>query len=154
MTEAPTCVQLLARIVVVEAGLTALRDLLNERNTAISERFQASKEATALALSALRDTTATTAVAAERAATKAEGVAEKRQDASNEIRAAMIDQQRHFADKELTEQKFTELSRRLDDMQKIVSASGGQSTGIGMVITGGIAVFAALGAIGALLIHH
>jgi hypothetical protein len=87
-------------------------------------------------IEAVRDNAALALTASEKAILKAETAADKRAEASNEIRAAMLDQQRNFADKESTE-------RRLKLLEDADIASRGKSAGVGMIaaiIVGAIGV--------------
>jgi len=62
--------------------------------------------------------------AAQKAVDKAEGAQQLRNDAQNEWRGAMKDQQSTFADKEQTE-------RRLSAIEQWQAAQGGKSQGVG-----------------------
>jgi hypothetical protein len=63
--------------------------------------------------------------AAQKAVDKAEGAQQLRNDAQNEWRGAMKDQQSTFADKEQTE-------RRLSAIEKWQAAQGGKDKGVGI----------------------
>lgn len=93
----------------------------------LEARLDAVKENAALALSA-----------SERAIVKAEAAAEKRADASNEIRGAMVDAQKNFADKESTE-------RRLKNLEDAVITSRSKSAGLGQIAS---VVVGAVGVLG------
>lgn len=78
----------------------------------------------------------------EKAIDKAEAAADERAKASNEIRAAMVDQQKNFADKQGTDYRFGSIEnrmqenmiatgKRLDVIERTLSTSGGRSQGIG-----------------------
>jgi hypothetical protein len=142
------CDQLKSRLATLEATQTAFEKLMNERDRRYEERAKNQLDNTALALTALKDGNAAAFAAAERASTKAEDVSERRQDASNEIRAAMIDQQKHFADKELTEQKFQTLDARITAL--VGSRSGGMKDLFGYIVGVSGAIVAAI----AILLHH
>ena len=86
-------------------AIRRLELLIEERDRYYNQRFEAAKEAVNLALSA-----------AEKAVAKAEAASEKRQDASNEIRAAMMDQQKNFPQKGETVQRFESIEKRLDEL--------------------------------------
>jgi hypothetical protein len=63
--------------------------------------------------------------AADKAVTKAEIAAEKRADASNEIRQAMVDQQSAF----VTKVELTGIERRVSVLEDVASRAAGRSTG-------------------------
>ncbi len=80
----------------------------------INRRFAEQKESVNTALTA-----------ADKAVNKAEIASEKRQDAGNEIRQAMIDQQATF----VTKVEFSGLERRVALNEDAISRSAGRSTG-------------------------
>lgn len=82
----------------------------------------ADKEAVKTALDAAEKAVAAAMAASEKAILKAETASDKRAEAANEIRAAMVDQQRNFADKESTE-------RRLKLLEEADIASRGKAAG-------------------------
>lgn len=87
---------------------------------------------------------------AEKAILKAETATEKRFDSVNEFRAAMKDQQAHFADKDQTDFRLTAIDRRLAEIS-------GRSLGInavGAFIIGTAIVFSAVIAAAAFVMHH
>lgn len=108
-----------------------------------TERFAASEKAVATAFAAAKEAVTAAMAAAEKAVAKAEAASDKRAEASNEIRAAMIDQQKNFADKEKTD-------FRLAALERMTSTSVGQSKGIGMIVLGGLAALSTLTSIAAL----
>lgn len=136
--------------------------LYSEREVASKERRYAAKEALALALATARETTTAAMLASEKSANKAEYAAEKRAEASNEIRAAMIDQQKTFAEKTTTELRFgsieqrlddrlTGLSKRLDTIDIALERSVGKAQGVGMTTAAIVQIISSIGAIGAII---
>jgi hypothetical protein len=132
---------LLAKIDGVKEHLT---DIANEREARTAERFSSSEEAVKAALVATKEQAAAALASAEKAILKAEAAQEKRQDAGNEIRAAMIDQQRNLAGKAETEVRFVALETRLQErtealtiglqeVKRDLAASGGRTQGIGQL---------------------
>ena len=120
--------------------ILALHDRVNERFESMKElsnereiRNQERVEATKISVDEAKQSS-------EKAVAKAELASEKRQDAANEIRAAMIDQQRHFADKEQTDFRLKALEERL-------AVAGGRSQGIGIVVGVIFAVVSSVGAV-------
>jgi len=118
-------------------------DILKEKDAAINDRFASSKEAVNAALAAAEKAINAAMTASEKAILKAEASAEKRAEASNEIRAAMIDQQKNFADKVQTDfridaanQKIDELNNSLSKRLELIETSQavlvGKSQGVGM----------------------
>lgn len=97
-------------------------------------------------LDAQKDAIAIALTAAEKATTKAEAAADKRAEASNEIRQAMIDQQAGFATKETADS----LSKRLDLMEKMAAASAGKSQGAGSLASAAAQVLTGLGVLAAI----
>jgi hypothetical protein len=75
---------------------------------------------------AQKDAVKTAMASAQKAVDKAEAAQQLRNDAQNEWRAAMKDQQATFADKEQTE-------RRLGFLEQANAAQGGKERGIGAV---------------------
>jgi hypothetical protein len=75
-------------------------------------------------IAALQDAVSAALSASDKAINKAEGAAEKRADASNEIRQAMLDQQKTFASREA-----------LDALDKRMDLLDGRSQGVGISAT-------------------
>ena len=75
----------------VAADLRSLRDMLNERDRLYGQRFDAMDKANAVALTAVRESTAAAMNAAKEAVTKAETANEKRFDSVNEFRSQLKD---------------------------------------------------------------
>lgn len=105
---------------------------MDERDRRYTQLADSQASNTALALSNLDKATANALAAADRAQTKAEIVSEKRQDVANDIRTTLGDQQKNFADKALTEQKFQSLETRVNDALQIINSAAGRSQGMGM----------------------
>jgi len=82
-------------------------------------------------------------VAAQKAVDKAEGAQQLRNDAQNEWRAAMKDQQATFADKEQTE-------RRLNNLEILMAAKAGERQGFGISVGVLVQVIASVGVIAAI----
>ncbi len=80
-TKSCTSSEVLARIVAIESGLKALRQVLDERD----ERYKQRAESQDLAVKSALETS-------EKAITKAEFATEKRFDSVNEFRATLADQ--------------------------------------------------------------
>jgi len=99
---------------------------------AINRRFIDSEKAVNAALAA-----------ADKAVVKAEAASEKRADASNEIRQAMIDQQAAF----VTKVEVGGLERRLAILEDMTSRSQGRSSGVGQSSAVLYAVILAIAAI-------
>lgn len=126
--------------------------LANERETSSKERSDAAKEAVAAALAAVEKSNAASMAASEKAILKAELGQEKRNEASNEIRAAMMDQQKNFAAKSETDFRFAAnidalaaLSKRIDNIDMALASSSGKSAGVGSVGTVVLGIVAVLG---------
>ncbi len=81
---------------------------------AINRRFVDSEKAVNAALAA-----------ADKAVVKAEAASEKRADASNEIRGAMLDQQKAFP----TKPELAAIERRVSVVEEAISRAAGRSTG-------------------------
>lgn len=112
-----------------EERAEALAAVMFERDRRYEAQFEASDRATTLALSA-----------AEKAVTKAESATEKRFDASNEIRAAMVDQQRNLMPRLEYEQAHKNLEGRVGGAEGRLSTLEGRKTGFaaGWVLPFGI----------------
>jgi len=120
--------------------LTAKIDGLEKYTTDLSA---AAKEAISAAMTA-----------SEKAILKAEVSADKRAEASNEIRAAMIDQQKFFANREQTEFRLGAIDIKLGELERTIAASGGKAQGFSSLagiisqviaaVVGGVAVYVAL----------
>jgi len=78
-------------------------------------------------IEALKETINLSMAASEKAIQKAELAMDKRMEGANEIRAAMLDQQKNFADKEKTD-------FRLHALEKYIDTTGGKSQGIGFSV--------------------
>ena len=135
-----TCSYLLpgaANIMTEDNGqaIKRLEQLIQERDRYYNSRFEAAKDSITIALTA-----------AEKAVAKAEVASEKRQDASNEIRAAMIDQQKNLANKGETELRFSMIEQKVEDLSKFRYSTTGHSKGISEFWGWIVAGVAALGA--------
>lgn len=93
---------------------------LETLKTYIESKIEGVEKNAALALSA-----------SEKAITKAEAAAEKRADASNEIRAAMVDQQKNFANLAQTNLQFANLTQRIEAVERAIASSKDKSAGVG-----------------------
>jgi hypothetical protein len=94
----------------------------------LKEHFDAlrssDREAVATALAAAEKAVAAAMAASEKAILKAENAADNRAEASNEIRGAMVDAQKNFADKAETERRLKMLEdAHIADASKHVGAS-------------------------------
>ncbi len=123
-------------------AIRRLEQLIDERDRYYNQRFEAAKEAVNLALTA-----------ADRAVIKAEAASEKRQDASNEIRAAMIDQQKNFANKSETELRFAMVEKKVEELSSFRFSSSGHSKGISDLWGWIVAALAAGAAIAGYIFH-
>jgi len=101
----------------------------------------ADKDAVTTALSAAEKAVAAAMAASEKAILKAENAADKRAEASNEIRAAMVDQQKNFSNKEQTDMRLKMLEDamalgkgRVLGVSQIVGMIGGGIVMIGIII--------------------
>jgi len=92
----------------------------------VDTRFDASEKAVASALAAAEKAVAAALSAAKEAVTKAEAAQSKRDDASNEIRGAMVDQQKNFASSE----KVDGLGARITALESQQAAASGKSAGV------------------------
>lgn len=100
----------------------------------------ADKEAVGTALAAAEKAVTAALTASEKAILKAENASDKRAEASNEIRGAMIDQQKHF----VTIAQYDALRERTDKVEAALLTSGGRAAGFGQI--GTIAVTAIVAA--------
>ncbi len=81
MPESCTCTELLARVVALESGLSALKELLEERDERYKQRASSQDDAVKSALET-----------SEKAIGKAEGATERRFEGVNEFRQTLADQ--------------------------------------------------------------
>lgn len=139
--------------------------LANEQKERTNERFESSEKAVSAALVAVEKSNAASMASSEKAILKAEAAQDKRNEASNEIRAAMVDQQGNFAAKSETDFRFTAIgetlaaiSKRIDGIDLALSVSSGKSQGVGtstsvlvQIIATGASVAAMIGVIFALM---
>jgi hypothetical protein len=100
--------------------LASFVELMNERDARNTERFSAADKAVAAALAAMEKSNGAALVSSEKAILKAEVSQEKHNLASNEIRSAMMDQQKHLANKTETDFRFAAIEQRLDDFKSTV----------------------------------
>lgn len=105
---------------------------------------RADKEAVTTALNAAEKAVAAAMAASEKAILKAETASDKRAEASNEIRAAMIDQQKTFANKEQTDM-------RLKLLEDALAASRGKTQGVGMLAGVIVSVITVIGVVLAII---
>ena len=116
-------------------GIRRLELLIHERDRFYNQRFTDAEKAVNLALAS-----------AEKAVAKAEFASDKRQDASNEIRAAMIDQQKTLANKSETDLRFRQIEQKLDELSSFRYSTSGHGKGISDLWGWIIAAIAAGGA--------
>lgn len=126
------------------------------------DRFTAAEKAVAVALEAAEKAVKAAMAASEKAVLKAENAAEQRANASNEIRAAMIDQQTNFADRAATEMQFSAQADRISELKEMVvgrldkidllmAAASAKDEGKGQSMSQMTAlIFAIVGAVGVL----
>lgn len=145
-----------ATVAEVEANVTALKELMDERDRSYIERFtssernvvtamSAAEKAVATAMTAAEKAVATAMAAAEKAVTKAEFAAEKRFDAVNEFRQTLADQQATFARSDTvvssldritqtSDFRFSSIEKQLEDIKNdlvsFISGSSGHTKGI------------------------
>lgn len=135
-------------------------DLMQVQEQTNRDRFTAAEKGVATAFHAANEAVQAAMAASEKAVLKAENASEKRAEASNEIRAAMIDQQSKFADKTATETQFdahatriTELKEaltaRLDKIDLLLASGSAKIEGRGAAMSQSTAMFfAILGVVG------
>jgi hypothetical protein len=104
--------ELTARVVALEAGLTALRQVLDERDKRYSQRSESQDLAVASALQT-----------SEKAIIKAEAATEKRLEGLNELRSMAEDQAKYFARTEV-------INPRIDALDVLVKASMARRGGV------------------------
>ncbi len=136
--------ELIARVVALETGLTALRHVLDERDVRYSQRATAQDRSVATALEA-----------AEKAIAKAEMSTEKRFDSVNEFRATLADQASLLLPRaEFTVQhasfvdKLDILEKRIGELQQNISAilarGGGLKDAWGYLVAGAGVILAGI----------
>jgi hypothetical protein len=142
--------------------LASFVELMNERDARNSERFSAADKAVAAALAAVEKSNSAALVSSEKAILKAEVSQEKHNLASNDIRNAMIDQQKHLANKTETDFRFTSIEQRLNDhrdtttnslnkLDKLLTEISGRSQGIGMSAAFVVQIVSTMASLGAVI---
>ena len=133
-------------------------DLLSIQEQTNRDRFTNAEKAVQAALAASDKAVQAAMAASKEAIAKAEAAADKRFDSLNELRSAMMDQQRNFAPAVGTELQFkavgdrvTEvkegLAGRLDAMEKKQDAIANKILGVGMLIAFVVSVVAIFGGV-------
>jgi len=142
----------------LNSKIESVVQLTNERDAASKERSDAAKEAVAAALVAVEKSNVASMAASEKAILKAEAGQEKRNEAANEIRAAMMDQQKNFAAKSETDFRFSALgdqlsaiSKRLDGFDNLLASYVGRTQGVGMSASAIFQIISSVAAIGAIV---
>ena len=125
--------------------ITGVVNLSNEREARTAERFASSEKAVSAALAAVEKSNTAAMSASEKAISKAEIAQEKRNEASNEIRAAMVDQTSNFASKQETNFRFVALEKQVEELKTVQTATSGKSSGVAMIVAIGIGIFNVLG---------
>lgn len=135
-------------------------DLLQVQEQTNRDRFTAAEKGVTVAMTAAEKAIGAAMSSSKEAVLKAEAHADKRAEASNEIRAAMIDQQAKFADKDATamqhsalDSRVTELKEsltaRLDKIDLLLAAGLAKDEGKGAAMSQTTAmIFAIIGAVG------
>ena len=117
MAAKTNCSQLIAKVVALETGLDALRQVLDERDERYKQRAHSQDAAVATALAA-----------AEKAVVKAEAATERRLEGLNELRDMNLDQAKTFARTDEVNLLIKAIEVRiqsLDDLAKSDLARGG-----------------------------
>lgn len=145
--------------------LHAMESLALERELVNKERFAASEKAVTTAMVAQEKAIGAAMSASEKAILKAEMAAEKRSESSNELRSAMIDQQKNFSDKSQTEFRLNAvetrmnenqimLGKRIENLEGSLAGMGGRSLGVDRMAGVGAQILMGLIAIGAIVIAY
>lgn len=97
-------------------------DMMQTQEQTNRDRFTSAEKAVTTAFSAADKAVQAALSSSKEAVLKAEAAAEKRAEASNEIRAAMIDQQSKFADKNATNTEFNAHAVRITELKETLTA--------------------------------
>jgi predicted RecB family endonuclease len=111
--------ELLSRVVALEASLTSLGKVLDERDLRYDQRSKSQDTAVSAALSTSKEAMVIAAAATE-----------KRLDALNELRKMAEDQGREFARKTETDLIIGGLGRRLENLETTVNSSASRGSGM------------------------
>lgn len=97
-------------------------DLLSIQEQTNRDRFTSAEKAVYAALAANEKQVSAAMSASKEAIGKAEHAAEARFNSLNELRSAMMDQQKNFADRDGTDRQFTGLADRMTEMKEGLTA--------------------------------
>ncbi len=128
------CTQLTTRIVALEAGLEAFKELMKERDERYKQRSESQDEAVASAL-----------MTSEKAISKAEAATERRLEGLNELRDMATDQSKTYARGDEVKLLIDALQQKiqfLDDLMKsqIARGSGMKDAWGYFAVTGGLVI--------------
>ncbi len=143
MAEACSVTELKARIVALEAGLAAFKDLMEERDKRYEQRAHFQDEAVEIAQDASKE-----------AIEKAEKATEKRLETLNELRGVVVDQSADFSRKAEVKLLIDGLEKRVDVMAGIVNTREGHGGGIKDTIMYVLAILGPLVAAMAIFYHR
>lgn len=104
--------------------------LFKEHDVRYEQRFQAQGEALAAALSAAEKAVGAALTAADRAVQKAEMATDKRFESVNEFRQALNDMVRDLLPRKEADQRFGQVSEKLDELLRRQDKSEGTGTGL------------------------
>jgi hypothetical protein len=108
-----------ARIIALEAGLVAFRELMDERDKRYTQRSIAQDTAVAAALATSKE-----------AVTKAEVATEKRLETLNELRQVVLDQSKDFARSSEMKLIIDAIEKRIAALAEAVGANTARGGGI------------------------
>lgn len=113
------CNQLLARVVALEAGLTAFKELMAERDKRYEQRAQAQDTAVSAALNSAKE-----------AGAVAKNEVDAHLKALNEIRTMSLDQAKTFAVQKVIDEKFDAIKNEVKSIREAALVKVGTSSGI------------------------
>ncbi len=111
--------EMLARLVALEAGLVAFKDLMTERDKRYEQRSKGQDDAVSAAL-----------VAAKEATIVAKTEVDSHLKSLNEIRTMSLDQARNFAVAKVVDTKFEGVEAQLQGIRDTISLQTGKGTGV------------------------
>lgn len=103
-------------------------------------------------LEAAKELVGTAQLSSEKALTKAEAASEKRQDAANEIRAAMMDQQKHFADRDNTDFRLSALEKIINMTSAASDSKSENLSHIGTIVLGAFVMISTICSVAGLIV--
>lgn len=115
-----------AHIKALEVALQAFHDLMDERD----RRYEVQFDSVGTNIDSVKEAVGVAIASADKAVTKAEQATKERFEAGNEIRQAMLDREKSFANASESKMRFDAIDKKLDELGGFRSVAVGRGSAI------------------------